>query len=155
MVSRDPHATATTVLTQVIARLLLAPILVVALAILVKGYADVGDGFSAGVVAALGILLQYLAFGREATERLLPIRNVPLLAFAGLLLALALAAIPLLRGDAILTHVPGPGEEIVEVGTLELITAVAFDVSIFLLVMGAAVGIIHAIALVAERGEER
>ena len=44
--------------TRVVARMLLAPILVVALAILVKGFVDVGDGFSAGVVAALGILLQ-------------------------------------------------------------------------------------------------
>jgi multisubunit Na+/H+ antiporter MnhB subunit len=142
----------TTVLTQTIARLLLAPTLVISLAILVKGYADVGDGFSAGVVAALGILLQYLAFGREKTERLLPIGQVPLLAFLGLLLALAIAAIPLVRGEALLTHFPEAGAEVVHVGTLELITAVAFDVSIFLLVLGSAVGIIHAIATVAEKG---
>ena len=56
----------TSVLTQMVARGLLAPTLVVATAILVKGYADVGDGFAAGVVAALGILLQFLAFGRDA-----------------------------------------------------------------------------------------
>jgi multicomponent Na+:H+ antiporter subunit B len=145
----------TSVLTQVISRLLLAPILVIAIAVLVKGYAGVGDGFSAGVIAALGILLQYMAFGRAETERLLPIRLVPALAFVGMLLALVIAAIPLLRGEALLTHVPAPGAEIVELGTLELITAVAFDVSIFLLVVGAAVGIIHAIAVVAEEEGER
>jgi multisubunit Na+/H+ antiporter MnhB subunit len=143
----------TSVLTQTVARLLLAPILVIAVAVLIKGYADVGDGFSAGVIAALGILLQYMAFGRAETERLLPIRLVPALAFAGMLLALAIAAIPLLRGEPLLTHVPAPGAEVVELGTLELVTAVGFDLSIFLLVVGAAVGIIHAIALVAEEGE--
>lgn len=140
----------TSVLTQTIARLLLAPILVIALAVLVKGYSDVGDGFSAGVIAALGILLQYMAFGRAETERLLPIRFVPVLAFAGMLLALVIAAIPLLRGEPLLTHVPAPGAEVIELGTLELITAVGFDLSIFLLVVGSAVGIIHAIAVVAE-----
>lgn len=145
--------TPTSVLTQVISRLLLAPILVIAIAILVKGYADVGDGFSAGVVAALGILLQYMAFGRAETERLLPIRFVPLLAFIGMLIALALAAIPLLRGEALLTHMPAAGADVIHIGTLELITAVGFDIAIFLLVLGAAVGIIHAIAVVAEGGK--
>jgi multicomponent Na+:H+ antiporter subunit B len=140
----------TSVLTQMVARLLLAPILVIAVAVLVKGYSDVGDGFSAGVIAALGILLQYLAFGRAETERLLPIRLVPVLAFVGMLLALAIAAIPLLRGEPLLTHVPAPGAEVIELGTLELITAVVFDISIFLLVVGSAVGIIHALAVVAE-----
>jgi len=148
------RGTPTSVLTQVVSRLLLAPILVIAVAVLVKGYADVGDGFSAGVIAALGILLQYMAFGRAETERLLPIRLVPLLAFVGMLVALVIAAVPLLRGDAILTHAPGPRQDVVALGTLELITAVGFDVAIFLLVVGAAVGIIHAIAVVAE-GEKR
>jgi multicomponent Na+:H+ antiporter subunit B len=143
----------TSVLTQTVARLLLAPILVIAVAVLIKGYADVGDGFSAGVIAALGILLQYMAFGRAETERLLPIRFVPALAFAGMLLALAIAAIPLLRGEPLLTHAPAPGAEVAELGTLELVTAVGFDAAIFMLVVGAAVGIIHAIALVAAEGE--
>jgi len=143
----------TGILTQVVSRLLLAPIIVIAIAVLVKGYADVGDGFSGGVIAALGILLQYLAFGRAETERMLPIRFIPLLAFVGLLLAIAVTALPLLQGDALLTHFPRPGGDVIELGTLELITAVAFDASIFLLVLGAAVGIIHAIAVVAEGGK--
>lgn len=143
----------TSVLTQTVARLLFASVLVIALAVLVKGYADVGDGFSAGVIASLGLLLQYLAFGRAEAERLLPIRLAPAFAFLGLLLALLVAAIPLLRGEALLTHVPSPGADVVELGTLELITAVAFDAAIFLLVLGAVVGIIHTIAVIRE--EER
>ena len=143
----------TSVLTQTVARLLLAPILVVALAVLVKGYADVGDGFAAGVIAALGILLQYLAFGRAEARRLLPIRLVPAGAFAGLLAALAVAFWPVLRGDDVLTHLPPPGEHVIELGTVELITAVLFDVAVFLLVVGAVVGIIDAIAGAAEDRE--
>ena len=37
--------------TRHVARLMLAPVLMIALAVLVKGYADVGDGFAAGVIA--------------------------------------------------------------------------------------------------------
>ncbi len=140
----------TTELTKLTARLMFAPILAIAIAVLVKGYDSVGDGFSAGVIAALGLLLQYLALGREEAERLLPMRFVPALAFVGLLAALAVAAIPLLRGDPILTHVPAPGAEVTVLGTLEIITAVAFDAAIFLLVVGAAVGIIHTIAKASE-----
>jgi len=143
----------TSILTQTVTRLLLAPILVVATAVLVKGYADVGDGFAAGVIAALGILLQYLALGRAEARRRLPIRLVPHAAFAGLLGALAVAFSPLLRGDAVLTHLPPPGEHVVELGTVELTTAVLFDVAVFLLVLGAVVGIIDAIAGAAEESD--
>lgn len=141
------------VLTQAVARLLFAPILLVALGVLVKGYASVGDGFAAGVIAALGILLQYVAFGREEVERLLPIRLIPVASFAGLAGALVLAVWPLLRGRPLFTHLPERGGVVIELGTLELATAVAFDLAVFVLVLGASVGIIHAIARESEEGE--
>ncbi|MDP8949992.1 MAG: sodium:proton antiporter [Actinomycetota bacterium] len=137
---------ATSVMTRVVARLLLLPTLMAAVAILVKGYAEPGDGFSAGVVAALAILLQYLAFGREQVERLLPVKSPGNVAFAGLLLALGLAAFPLFMGEPPLTHYPPPGSKVIYLGTLEIITAVAFDVGIFLLVFGFATGAIRLVA---------
>ena len=84
----------TTVLTRGVARLLLAPVVMVALAVLVKGYVDVGDGFAGGIVAALGLLLQYVAFGRRRSSRALPVRHAPRLAVAGLLITLAVAFVP-------------------------------------------------------------
>jgi multisubunit Na+/H+ antiporter MnhB subunit len=136
----------TTVLTRTVARLLLAPVALVAVAVLIKGYVDVGDGFAAGVIAALGVLLQYLAFGRSAVERALPVRHAPRLAVGGLLLALAVAFVPVLLGGAPLQHAPPPGAEVVQLGSVELITAVAFDVGVFALVLGVALGVIHLIA---------
>lgn len=141
----------TSALTRTVARLLLAPAFVLALAILVKGYADVGDGFSAGVVAALGVLAQYLAFGSREAERLLPVRLAPAAVVAGLLLALVVAFAPLAWGDPPLTHLPRAGSDVVHLGTVELLTAVAFDVGVFLLVLGASVGIIRTLALVRHR----
>lgn len=140
----------TSALTQAVARLLLAPTLMIAFAILVKGYSDVGDGLNAGVVAALGVLAQYLAFGAREAERLLPTRLAPAAVVGGLALALLTAFAPVLAGDPVLTHVPAPGAGFVHVGTLELLTAVLFDVGVFLLVLGAAVGIIHSIAAAGE-----
>ncbi len=135
-----------TELTEAVARMLLAPVIVVALAVLVKGYVDVGDGFAAGIVAALGVLLQYVVFGRDAVVRILPVHRAPALAFAGLGVAVVVALAPLARGDARLEHAPAPGAEVTTFGTVEFITAVAFDVGVFLLVVGSAVAIIDAIA---------
>ena len=140
----------TSVLTRSVARALLAPGLVVAAAILVKGYADVGDGFAAGLVASLAILLQYVALGRDTVARALPVVRAPALALSGLALAVTVLAAPLVTGRAPLEHWPPAGEEPVHVGSLEIITAVALDVGVFLLVVGAAVTIIDAIAAPAE-----
>jgi multicomponent Na+:H+ antiporter subunit B len=118
----------------------------VAGAILVKGYADVGDGFAAGVIAGLGVLLQYTAFGRDAVAATLPVRAAPFVAMGGLALAAAVLIVPALLGDDPFEHWPGPGEEVIHVGTLEIITPVAFDIGVFLLVFGGAVAIVDAVA---------
>ncbi|MGI9049044.1 MAG: MnhB domain-containing protein [Rubrobacteraceae bacterium] len=136
----------TSALTQAVARLLLLPTLVAAVAIFVKGYAQPGDGFSAGIVASLGILLQYIAFGREKVERLMPVRGMEAAGIGGLLLALTIAIFPLFLGEPLLTHFPPPGSKVIYLGTLELITAVAFDAGIFLLVVGFAVGSMRLVA---------
>ncbi|MBA2441723.1 MAG: oxidoreductase [Rubrobacter sp.] len=134
------------VATRAVARLLYLPTLIVAVAILVKGYTQTGDGFSAGVVAALGLMLRRLALGRGKTGGLPSARGAATIAFAGLLLALSVAAAPLFLGDAVLTHYPSPGSEPIYLGTLELITAVLFDVGIFFLVLGFSIGVVSVFA---------
>ena len=136
----------TTVLTRGIAVLLLLPIFMTALAVLVKGYAAPGDGFSAGVIAGIGVLLQYVAFGYRRAERMLPVRVAPPLAVTGLVLSLLVAFVPVLLGRPVMTHFPPPGATVIHLGTLEIITAVLFDVGVFLLVLGFTVGVIGAIA---------
>ena len=143
----------TTALTRTIARLLLLPTLLISAAVLVKGYASVGDGFSAGVIAAVGVLLQYLSFGYRAVEESFPwLRFSPYLAFGGLLLALAVAFLPTLSGQAVLTHSPPPGGEVAHFGALELHTAVLFDLGVYGIVLGFTVHAMRAIAQVSRRG---
>lgn len=136
----------TTVLTQTVARLLFLPAMMVALATLIKGYADTGDGFTAGVIAALAVLIQVVAFGVREMEQRLPLRAAPGVAMAGLLLALTVAFVPTLFGRPIMTHSPAPGGEVLYFGTLEIISAVAFDIGVFMIVVGFAISTIGLIA---------
>lgn len=136
-----------TVLTEAIARLLLAPSLMVAAAILVKGYVDVGDGFAAAVVVSLAVALQYLALGATRAEEELPLlRFAPKTAIAGLLIALFSGFFSVMSGGAPFSHEPAVGERVVRIGRLELMTAVSFDVGVFLLVAGALIALIHHLA---------
>jgi multicomponent Na+:H+ antiporter subunit A len=153
VVTIESEQPAARVVTRAVARLLYLPTLLIAAAILVKGFVQTGDGFSAGVVAALGILLRYLAFGHEEASRALPVRYATAISFAGLLVALGVATVPLFLGGAVLTHYPPPGTEPVHLGTLELMTAVLFDFGVFLLVFGFAVGVVSFFARAIAREE--
>lgn len=136
----------TTVLTQTVARALFLPALVVAVAVLVKGYVAPGDGFAAGVIAALAVLLQVVVFGLERVRRHLRLEFAPTIAFTGLGIGLAVGFVPVLLGRPIMSHAPAPGGEVVHLGTLELLTAVLFDFGVFLLVLGFAVSAITMLA---------
>lgn len=139
---------------ELIAPKLLGPALMVAAAIIVRGYTDVGDGFSAGVIVALAVALRYVALGVEEAERTLPIlRRAPAAAVAGLLIALASGFFSLALGDPPFTHEPGAGEYAIKIGTLEVITAILFDIGVLLLVTGALVTLVHQLARLTEEPE--
>lgn len=125
---------------QMGARVLLVSGFIIAIAIMLKGYADIGDGFSAGVIAALVVIVQGLAFGAEELENIAAARLAPLLGFVGLALAYGLAFVPVLFGYPILTHFPRMNEHATHFGALEFITPVLFDIAVFLVVYGFCVG---------------
>jgi len=141
------------VVFEYVAPRLLGPAVVVAVALIVKGYGDVGDGFGAGVIVALAIVLRYVVLGVDAAgfavggDELHRGHTA-----AGLLLSLAIGFGPLAAGDPPFTHVPRPGSHVVHLGTLELLTAVAFDVGVFLLVCGVLVTLVHQLARLVEAG---
>lgn len=137
----------TTALTQLVARIFLPASAMVAMATLIKGYTDTGDGFSAGVILSLGVLIQFVSFGYQSTiNRLRVLSYAAPMAYGGVLLALLVTFIPVLRGDPIMTHTPRPAEHVVHIGSIELLTAVLFDVAVFFLVFGFCVGAMGFIA---------
>ena len=123
-------------MVEPVARLLFPAALAVAVAIFVRGYADVGDGFSAGLLAALGATVQYFAFDRAAAARSSGARWGGRMALAGLALALVTLLAPVLVGAHPVTHAPAPGESVRTFGALELHTALLFDLGVALAVYG-------------------
>jgi multisubunit Na+/H+ antiporter MnhB subunit len=129
---------------DVVAPRLLAPAVMLAMALIVKGYSDVGEGFSAGVIVALAVGLRYIALGRARADRTLAIaRRADVVAASGLMLALAFGFAGVPFGQPPFTHLPLPGDPVIRIGTLELTTAVGFDVGLFLLVSGSLVQLIR------------
>jgi multisubunit Na+/H+ antiporter MnhB subunit len=141
----------TTVLTQLVVRALLLPTFLIALAIMIKGYADTGDGFSAGVIASLGVLMQIVAFGVDELESLPLVKYAPAGTFLGLLVSLVIVFSPVLYGEPLFTHWPAAGDHAEHFGALEFITPVLFDVGVFLVVFGFCVGVISSIARAQQR----
>ena len=131
---------------QAAARVLLLPGWVIAIGMMLKGYVDIGDGFSGGVIAALVVLLQGLAFGADELDRIPAARYAPVISFAGLALVLAVAFTPLLFGEAMFTHWPHINEKAYHFGAVEFITPVLFDIGVFMIVYGFSVGAVTAVA---------
>lgn len=131
---------------QSIARLLLVPGWIIALAMLFKGYVDIGDGFSAGVIAALVVVIQGLAFGAEEMEQMVLARMAPVMAFVGLGIAYSIAFVPVLFGQPIMSHWPAMNRSVIHFGVLEIMTPVLFDIAVFLVVYGFCVGSMMAVS---------
>ncbi|MGE3510403.1 MAG: MnhB domain-containing protein [Vicinamibacterales bacterium] len=140
-----------TPLVELVSRCLLLPIFMIAAALFVGAYGRPGDGFSAGVVAALGVLVQYLVFGHRDTARnlrLLPIG--PTAAIGGLAIMVGVALLRVAWGEPLLSHAPMPGTPVAEFGHLKLHTATLFDAGIGCLVFGV---LVSTFEMVAEIGD--
>ncbi len=125
-----------TVLIQFVARILFLPILILSVTMFLRGYSAVGGGFSGGLLAAIGFLLQMIAFGYNEVYDTLHLKYAHNVALAGLLIALVAAFGPTLWGYPPSTTFPRPGGSVIEIGALELDTAILFDFGVYLLVSG-------------------
>ncbi len=117
------------------ARLLLPLALLVSVFIFLRGHNLPGGGFIAGLVTAIALIMQYLANGVSWTHARLPEGTQPLIA-AGLCIALLTGLASWAFGRPFLTstfgHLNWP-----LVGEFELASAMAFDLGVFLVVVGA------------------
>src|SRR5690606_37919361 len=99
------------------------------------------------------VALRYVALGVDRAEASMPaLRYAAPAAVCGLLVALAFGFFGVIGGDPPFTHLPGQGEDVVKLGRLELITAVGFDVGLFVLVAGALTTMMHQLARLVEGG---
>jgi multicomponent K+:H+ antiporter subunit A len=117
------------------ARLLLPLALTVAIFIFLRGHHLPGGGFIAGLVTAVALIVQYLANGVTWTSARLPARTHPLIA-GGLAAALITGVASALFGRPFLTSTFGH-LDLPLLGSLELASAMVFDLGVFLVVVGA------------------
>jgi monovalent cation:proton antiporter len=125
--------TGSLILTTV-TRLVFFVVLLFSLYLLLRGHNSPGGGFIAGVMTALGILLQSIASDLHYVR--LVFRVEPrVLAGVGLMTSLATGLVPMLLGYPFLTstfghvHVPGLGE-------VEIASAFFFDLGVYFVVVG-------------------
>jgi len=127
----DMHPTIMATLTQI----LLPLALLVAVFILLRGHNQPGGGFIAGLIAAVALIVQYLANGAHWTHQRLPSDSHPLIAW-GLAIATVTGLGSWWFGAPFLTSTYGHLNWPI-VGEFELASAMAFDLGVFLVVVGA------------------
>jgi multicomponent K+:H+ antiporter subunit A len=117
-------------------RLLLPLALLVSVYIFLRGHNLPGGGFIAGLVTAIALILQYLTNGVVWTKKRLPAAQTHPLITWGLLVALLTGVGSWLFGRPFLTSAFGHWS-LPLVGEFELASAMAFDLGVYLVVVGA------------------
>ncbi len=134
----DPDATP--VIMATLTQILLPLALLVAVFILLRGHNQPGGGFIAGLVTAVALIVQFLANGTHWTQQRMPSDSHPLVAW-GLGVAAITGLASGLFGAPFLTSTHGHLHWPV-VGDFELASAMAFDLGVFLVVVGASLMIL-------------
>ena len=153
---RDSHALlpeGPMMLPAVIVQLLLPVSGMVAMFFLLRGHNEPGGGFVAGLVVATAVILQYLVGGTawaESRTRIYPHYWIA----TGLLCAVGAGVSAWAAGRPFLSAVAGD-VKLPVIGAMHLSTVLLFDLGVFLLVVGAAVLILVALAHQSRRGHRR
>jgi multicomponent Na+:H+ antiporter subunit A len=119
------------------------PMLAFSMYLLFAGHNQPGGGFAAGLVAGVTVLLVWAAGGTETVRRVLPIRSTVLLGL-GLFTAAITGFAALFPGLAFLES--GYLEfSLPLIGKLKIVSALFFDVGVYLVVVGMALGLIRSL----------
>lgn len=116
-------------------RLLVSLILMFSVYILFRGHNEPGGGFIGGLIAASGIILYSVAFGREWATAALRAPSISI-AGMGLFFAALAGVLAALAGEPFLTglwYIPHLGLDF----KLALSTPLLFDIGVYLVVIGA------------------
>lgn len=119
------------------------PLLVLSLYLLFAGHNQPGGGFAGGLVAGIVIVLAWAAGGPVTVERIVPIRSSAVLG-AGLTLAALTGFVPLFVGDGYLESAYVE-LELAGIGTVKAVSALAFDIGVYLVVVAMSLGLVRAL----------
>jgi len=151
-VSAPPATNRSTILSLTVSGL--TPVLVlVAVFVTFRGHNAPGGGFAGGLIVGIVLVLRYLTDGTEAVRRL-PVDPIVVIG-AGLLLAVATGAVPLLFGSSFLESAIWK-VNLPLIGEVKIVSSALFDLGVFTLVAGVVAAILVALAEAddeARRGE--
>ena len=139
-----PEAGGSPLMLQIVAQLVLPFTMLLAVFLYLRGHNQPGGGFIAGLVLAIGLLLQHVAHGRAWVEQRTGGDQRAWLGW-GLLIAAATGVGSWFFGAPFLTSsydypwLPG-------VGSVPLASASAFDLGVFVVVVGATMVLLLSIA---------
>ncbi len=137
------------VVLETAVRLVFHTILVFALYLLFAGHNQPGGGFVAGLVAGLAFVLRYVAGGRAALREAVPVDpGIPL--GLGLVLAAGTGLAAVAVGGQFLQSAKVE-LDLPLLGHLKLVSALAFDTGVFLVVVGLVLGVLRTLGSEAER----
>ena len=137
----------------VLVRLLLPVACVVALHLFLRGHNEPGGGFVAGLVMAIAFIAQYIVGGTQWVESRMHLQPPLWIAF-GLLLALATGLGSMLVGHPFLTS-HGFHFALPWIGEVHLPSATFFDLGVFVVVVGATLLLLTALAHQSLRAQRR
>ena len=125
------------------------PLLAFSIYLLFAGHNQPGGGFSGGLVAGITVLLVWSAGGLTAVRAILPIRSTVLLGLgltiaAGTGFASLVPGLTFLESGYVELGVPG-------IGKGKIVSALFFDIGVYLVVVGMALGLIRALGEDAEQ----
>ena len=137
----------TTVIARTVVRVVVPIILLTAVALLFQGHNQPGGGFIGAVLTATAFVLVYVVFGLEYLQSDLLGLDTPAdthraveyyrwLFAAGLAIAFASGLVPILFGRSFLSQAVAMLEGLPLYGHLEVASAFAFDLGVYLTVVG-------------------
>ena len=129
-------------------RLVFHTVLVFSLYLLFAGHNQPGGGFVGGLVVGAAFTLRYVAGGREEIRSAVPV-DPGLLLGLGLVTAAVTGVVPLVAGDQYLESAYVVLQPAV-LGQIKLTSALAFDIGVFLVVVGLALGVLRTLGAEAE-----
>lgn len=138
------HQKPNDMMLQVSMRVITLFIFTFALYLFFAGHNNPGGGFVGGLMTAAAILVLYLVFDMKVITKAIPFNFTTMISL-GLLLAVFTGITSIFLGYPFLTHFFGSFQFPV-FGEVELTTALIFDLGVYLVVVGAAMTIILAIA---------
>ena len=124
-------------IVKTLTRLILPLMLMVSVYIFLRGHNLPGGGFIAGLITSVALIIQYLANGIEWTQKKLKFTKHAVIGL-GLLISTVTGLVSMILGYPFLTsafthlHIP-------LIGDIEIASAIAFDLGVFLVVVGSTV----------------